>query len=130
MKQVVVETYAKRYAGYVPAVRKLVLALMRATRTEGHVEIFLVTDAWMEKNVLAFPPPEGFPRPDLEAQPLGELYLNPGYIAKHGEDMRSMVIHGFLHLLGYDHKRQVDYQKMEKREKVLLEKTAAVRFNK
>ena len=32
----------------------------------------------------------------------------------------KMWIHGYLHLLGYDHKRNKDYEKMYKKEKLIL----------
>ena len=31
-----------------------------------------------------------------------------------------MWIHGYLHLAGYDHKKNKDYQKMNKKEKLIL----------
>jgi len=87
---------------------------------EGYVEVNLVGDAVMKKNVLSYPAPAGFPRPDAEEVYLGEIYLNPGYIKERGEDFDLMLIHGFLHLLGYDHKKKSDTMKMEKTEDKLL----------
>ncbi len=79
----------------------------------GQVEVYIVGDAFMKKNVLAFPAPKNFPRPDLPkgVKPLGEIYLNPG--------SEKMLIHGFLHLLGYDHQKKSDRMEMEKKEKQL-----------
>jgi len=103
----------------------------------------------MRKNVLAFPAPKGFPRPDIKGKHLGEIYLNPDYIAKErleivpplagsrlpklssldgGRNLKLeipaklayMLIHGFLHLLGYDHKKKSDTIIMQKKELLLM----------
>lgn len=87
---------------------------------DKHVEIFLVGDAQMQKNVLAFPAQEEFPRPDLENPSLGEIHLNPTYIKRHNEDLMLMLAHGFLHLLGYDHESHHDRIRMEQKERELL----------
>ena len=75
---------------------------------------------FMNKNVLAFPAPKDFPRPDIKSKPLGEIYLNPQYIKENGENFIFMLIHGFLHLLGYDHQKRNDRIRMEKKERELL----------
>ncbi len=87
---------------------------------DGYVEINLVTDAEMQKNVLSYEAPKGFARPDIAEKPLGEIYLNPGYIKAHNEDFDLMLIHGFLHLLGFDHKTDSDQANMEAKEGELL----------
>lgn len=87
----------------------------------GQVEVYIVDDSFMIKNVLAFPAPKNFPRPDLPkgVKPLGEIYLNLDYIKKQKESIEKMLIHGFLHLLGYDHQKKSDRITMEKKEKQL-----------
>ncbi len=68
-------------------------------------------------NVLSFEPSKDFPRPDTKNyQNLGEIYLNPAYIQKQGEDLSYILVHGLLHLLGYDHKNKSDRMKMEAKE--------------
>ncbi len=47
----------------------------------------------------------------------GEIYLSPGYIARHKEDINHLLVHGILHLFGYDHKAKGDTIKMENLEK-------------
>ncbi len=85
------------------------------------VEVHIVADAFMKKNVLAYPAPPDFPRPDLAGyRDLGDLYINPLYIKRQGEDFTHMLIHGFLHLLGYDHMKKHDTLAMEKKEKEIL----------
>src|SRR3989344_2669486 len=78
------------------------------------IQIYLVSDAFMQKlnkeyrgkdkttNVLSFNEPNGFINPE-HVRNLGEIYLSPAYIKKHHEEMELMVIHGILHLLGFDH---------------------------
>lgn len=103
-------------------------ALLAASETMLHslqladktLEIFIVGSAQMNKNVLAFPANPDFPRPDLEQAPLGEIHINPTYIAEHGEDLMHMLAHGLLHLIGYDHEQTRDRMKMEKKERELL----------
>ncbi|MEK9186580.1 MAG: rRNA maturation RNase YbeY [Patescibacteria group bacterium] len=86
------------------------------------VEICLVDSKTINKNVLAFPAPKNFLRPDLKGlKSLGEIYLNPDYIQKHRENLEFMLIHGFLHLLGYDHKKNSDTMIMQKKELRLME---------
>ena len=88
---------------------------------EKYLEVYLVGDQCMERNVLSFPAPKNFPRPDLKKHAsLGEIYLNPAYIKRNNEDFSLMLVHGFLHLLGYDHKINSDAIKMEEKEKEII----------
>lgn len=94
--------------------------------TNKHVDIFLVGDKQMKKNVLAFPSQKDFPRPDLDEPALGEIHLNPSYIKGHDEDLLLMLVHGFLHLLGYDHEEGRDRIRMERKEQELLQSLNAL----
>lgn len=87
------------------------------------VEVFLVDDAFMKKNVLSFEAPKDFPHPESQKyQPLGEIYLNPKYIKENNENLVYMLVHGLLHLLGYDHKSKSDRMKMEAKEGEIMQK--------
>lgn len=77
-------------------------------------------------NVLAFPSPGSFPKV-ANKNWLGEIYLNPKYIRDHKENLEFMVIHGLLHLLGFDHVKYSDRIEMEKLEKRLLSKLISKR---
>ena len=114
---VVVEVLDKQFSALKKSVLKQAQWLVGK---EEYVEIYLVGDDFMYKNVLSFPHPQGFPRPDIKQQVLGEIYLNPSYIKEHGEDLVFMLVHGFLHLLGYDHIKKSDRIVMERKEKKLL----------
>lgn len=84
------------------------------------VEVNLVGDDVIKTNVKSYPAPPDFPHPETPKKYLGEIYLNPDYIAKVGENFDHMLIHGFLHLLGYDHKIDADAERMEGLEEKLL----------
>lgn len=83
------------------------------------LEIYLVEDAVSGVTALSYPSPRGFPRPDCPGRFLGELYLNPGRIAREGKSFRSLLIHGLLHLAGYAHEQKQDIMEMRRKEKRL-----------
>ncbi|MEK7555161.1 MAG: rRNA maturation RNase YbeY [Patescibacteria group bacterium] len=93
-------------------------------KRHASLEVYLVGAKVMEKNVLAFPAPKRFVRPDAKGIFLGEIYLNPDYIETHGENLIYMLVHGFLHLLGYDHMKKNDRMAMERRERALMNRVA------
>jgi len=76
-------------------------------------------------NVLSFP---FEPLPGIDLPILGELILCPAVVEREaGEQGKSLdahwshlLIHGCLHLLGYDHEQEFDAQIMENRERELL----------
>lgn len=67
-------------------------------------------------NVLAFPSPKVFPATG-KLKILGEIYLCPAYARAHGEKIGALLVHGLLHLLGFNHARQSDKMRMERMEK-------------
>jgi len=75
-------------------------------------------------NVLSFPPAAGVPPALL----LGDLVICPQVLAREareqGKAVRAhwmhLVIHGVLHLVGYDHERPAEARRMERREIRLL----------
>lgn len=75
-----------------------------------------------EPNVLAFPHPVGFPHPAKKKRYLGEIYLNRDILRKSPERMKPLLLHGLLHLLGYDHKKPADIKKMESLEARILKR--------
>ena len=92
----------------------------------ANIEIFLVSDRKMRTinlkhrdkdsstNVLAFEAPSDFPNADGKKGDLGEVYLGPTYIKKHNEDINYMLLHGMLHLFGFNHENKSDRIRMEK----------------
>ncbi len=75
-------------------------------------------------NVLAFPAPSG-----AHGQ-LGDIALAFGVCAREAEDqgksladhLSHLVIHGVLHLIGYHHEERDEAERMEGRERELLER--------
>lgn len=73
-------------------------------------------------NVLSFPaPPAGHPAGDAEPRALGDLVLAYETLVREaGEQgiplahhLQHLVVHGLLHLLGFDHETDGDAEKME-----------------
>jgi len=79
-------------------------------------------------NVLSFPAPRDTPVPAGEARPLGDIVLAHGVIAREaneqGKALRAhvahLMVHGTLHLLGYDHETDVEAEAMEALETSIL----------
>lgn len=85
-------------------------------------------------DVLAFPLEDAVPgRPptvSIDSGPLnlGDIFICPPVVrrnAAHGgvafdDEMNLMVVHGILHILGYDHGNDVEAEAMENRERELL----------
>lgn len=74
-------------------------------------------------NVLSFPA-----APDLRGGQLGDLVVCAPVVAREAREQGKpvaahwahMVVHGTLHLLGFDHQRPADARRMEGRERALL----------
>jgi len=85
-------------------------------------------------DVLAFPlvqlTPGSYPEPGAQDPPLslGDVVIAPTYVKAQASELGTsfedelslMVIHGLLHLLGYDHVKDEDAEVMESRERQLL----------
>jgi probable rRNA maturation factor len=79
-------------------------------------------------NVLSFPPPR-LPRAAAGAsQPLGDLVICARVLRAEARAQEKtlrahwahLIVHGTLHLVGYDHERDADAQRMERREVAVL----------
>jgi probable rRNA maturation factor len=85
-----------------------------------------------EPNVLSFREPIAFPHPELAGgqsrdgkmstakKYLGEIYLNKDILKESPERAAPLLLHGILHLLGYDHVKETEAAKMEALEEKLL----------
>ncbi len=68
---------------------------------------------------------------------LGEIIINYNQVKRQArqykqsikEEYSLLLIHGFLHLLGHDHEKQAEWQKMKKLEDKILNKIAEPRIN-
>lgn len=114
MRKIIISTY-KNFKKDEELVKKILGKLDKLLKLKNkYVEVYLVKDNF---NVHSFPAVKNFPRPDIEPyKNLGEIYINP----ERG-DVVFLVVHGLLHLIGYDHKKKNDRLKMEKKEQELLD---------
>ena len=79
-------------------------------------------------NVLSFPAPDHVPLPEGELRPLGDVVLAHGVITREageqGKTLRAhtahLIVHGTLHLLGYDHENDAEAEEMEELEARIL----------
>lgn len=77
-------------------------------------------------NVLSFP--GGVVAAGVPDAPLGDLAICAGVVAREARAQRKslsahwahMVVHGTLHLMGYDHEDDAEALRMERRERVVL----------
>ena len=76
-------------------------------------------------NVLSFPVPH---LPVTGPQPLGDLVICPQVLRAEAREQKKslrahwahLVVHGSLHLIGYDHEVDADANRMERREIAVL----------
>jgi probable rRNA maturation factor len=79
-------------------------------------------------NVLSFPAALIPASPASDPQPLGDLVICPQVLRTEAREQRKtlrahwahLVVHGALHLIGYDHEREADAHRMERREIAVL----------
>lgn len=107
---------------------------------DAYADIYLVSDKEIHTlnkkfrdkdkatNVLSFPFPKDFPQPVKGKRYLGEVYLCESYIKEHGEDINFMLVHGILHLLGFNHIKKSDRIEMEGLEKKIMDGLAPKSF--
>lgn len=107
--------------------------LLLLRRPDAAANIYIIPDSLMRKlnfkyrrkdkptTVLSFSDPK-IPHPETKMKFLGDIYLAPRYIKKSGGDIKELLIHGLLHLVGYDHEKKDDKIRMEKKEQELFRK--------
>lgn len=111
---------------------------------KGHVDVVLGDDAFLQQlnasyrsqnkptNVLSFPQEElrkGTYLPSEEFVLLGDIVLSYPTIKAEALDqnksfshhLKHLIVHGFLHLLGFDHEEESDAQEMETLEVKILQ---------
>jgi probable rRNA maturation factor len=78
-------------------------------------------------NVLAFP---ASPAPGVRPRPLGDVVICPAVLRREAREQGKtetahwahLIVHGTLHLAGYDHERNDDAARMERREIAVMKK--------
>lgn len=92
-------------------------------------------------DVLSFPietaTPESPPKRPPGGPPveLGDVFISPSVVRRNAQrqgvpfddELALMVVHGLLHLLGWDHEEEADADRMESRERELLARIGRVR---
>jgi probable rRNA maturation factor len=118
--------WASTAAGRRAAGRELGLRVVGASESRRLNAHFRGRD--QPTNVLSFPPPR-LPRAAAgAAQPLGDLVICARVLRAEAraqdKTLRAhwahLIVHGTLHLVGYDHERDADAQRMERREVAVL----------
>lgn len=66
--------------------------------------------------VLSFQEPKGFISPASKFKKIGEIYLNLDNPELITHNSKLYLIHGLLHLFGYNHKKKSDRIRMKKKE--------------
>ena len=139
---VVVESDCWRQNDEAAAVARRAVTEAATALSTGQAEIAIVlTDdsamralnrAWRRvdkaTNVLSFPTQRSNETPRL----LGDIVLAYETIAREARSQRKplahhvahLAVHGFLHLLGYDHERRTDAEAMERTEREILQRLA------
>ena len=125
------------WRGHEEALSKALAAAAAAERKTGEVSLLLGDDASIAAlnqqfrgkagptNVLSFPPGAGG---EGQGRFLGDIALAAETVAEEAEfqgksfanHASHLVVHGFLHLLGYDHMNPEDAEAMEARERAIL----------
>lgn len=141
---ITVQDIDKKFEAAQGSVKKQGLEILAALKKDGvAIDIILIGNRKMRAlnkkyrgkdastNVLSFEEPKEFVYPKKGARPKGEIYLNPemasewwiGRNKKKAEEFlntRFLLVHGVLHLFGYDHIEDGDAVKMEKKESQLM----------
>ena len=132
----------------VGAIRRLAASVLEAERCppESEVSVMLVGDIEMADynrrflersgptDVISLPIEELSPGRPPTAAPagppvmLGDVIIAPGYVRDQAarlevefeDEVALMVVHGVLHLLGYDHQDNGEADAMEERERMIL----------
>ena len=120
----------------------LVENILTAENEDASVDLILVDDKFMQRlnrkftgrnkttDVLSFGMKEGMPE-TVEFPNLGDIYVSldqarrqsDEYGVKFDEELRLLVAHGLLHLLGYDHRNKREEAVMRKKEEKYLKGT-------
>lgn len=124
------------WRGHEDLLAKALAAAAQAEGKSGTVSLLLGDDAsvadlnqqFRDKsgptNVLSFPPAPGTGEPGF----LGDIALAAETIVEQAQfqgkkfehHAAHLVVHGFLHLIGYDHEKSADAEIMERREREIL----------
>lgn len=142
----------KRFKNFERNIKKKTLAGLKILKKKNvSVEIYLLGNSkirFLNKkfrgkdkptDVLSFEEPKRFILPPSKIKKIGEIYLNLEKTADYELQITtkqnkaivhslwtvdSLLIHGLLHLAGYDHRKKNDTIKMEKMERLVIRRLA------
>lgn len=128
--KVAVLSLEKKFKKFDGKIKKTALKIFKILKKKNvSVEVYLAGNQKMRflnkkfrrkdksTDVLSFEEPKGFIYPKSKFKPIGEVYINVSSVKC---QMSSLLIHGLLHLFGYNHKKKNDRIKMEKKERQIL----------
>ena len=129
MNRITVIDLDKKYNREAKKISALSRKIFLLLKKDGFsADIYLVGNSLMRKlnrtyrkkdkstNVLTFCEPEKFINAPSRYKYLGEIYVSLDFIKKHNQSLSLMIVHGILHLLGYDHETVKERVLMEKKE--------------
>ena len=122
-----------------PAGSEVAIALIDSDEIARYNEQYLGKTG--PTDVLSFPIEDGIPGAPPHRDPggppvnLGDVFIAPAVVRENAtrsgtpfeDELALMVVHGLLHLLGWDHEDDEDAVRMEARERELLERVGRVR---
>ncbi len=133
MNKITVTALDRKFNCYVKPISAIARKIFLLLKKNGYsFDICLVGNSVIRKinrtyrkkdkvtNVLSFCEPENFIGAPSKYKYLGEIYLGLDFIKANNQDLKLMITHGTLHLLGYDHETEKDRVKMEKKERLIL----------
>lgn len=113
---------------------RLCIGELNADMLETTIEVYLVTRETItrinhdfrqvssETDVLSFP--QNF-LPKAKEKVLGTIFISPEVAKERKESCEKLFIHGIMHLLGFDHKKNL--KKWQAAEKIITEKLKDLR---
>jgi len=132
MNKIVVVNLSKKGKGIEKEIERLASKILKSLKKDKiYLEIYLVSSQKLlflnrkyrsknkSANVLSFEEPKGFFYPPDTQKRIGEIFLNISAVSDK-EKLTLFLIHGILHLFGYQHKKKSDRIKMEKKEITIL----------
>jgi probable rRNA maturation factor len=136
MSKVFIENISSDSKVKLSSLKKLAQKILKDFSQKDDLNIILVSDSFMRKlnqrftnrkgttDVLSFSFKED-KNTKAKKGLLGEVYISVNrarkqardYQATFDQELKRLVVHGTLHLLGYDHKTRKDLEKMREKEK-------------
>ncbi|MBI5079134.1 rRNA maturation RNase YbeY [Candidatus Wolfebacteria bacterium] len=132
MNRVFVVSLDKKFRKFEKPLKSVVLKIFKVLKKDkAEADIYLIGDRQMRflnkkfrgkdktTTVLSFEEPRNFVFPPSKFKKIGEIYLNCE-ISNLKSQISNLLVHGLLHLFGYDHKKKNDRIKMEKMEQSII----------